>query len=178
MNANFSYLLNVIFALVFFFIVFKKCNPAYKDTKIIFVDSSSTKQLKEKNAEFDRLSDVYQSKEIMWSDSIEKLTKGLTIVKTKFIVKYRNILKDSLVTDSNCLYTLEAANETINYYDSVVNIQSKQYNNCLEQNTNLENQIKLNRNFAELSEKDKATLIKELSKFDHRFWRWYHKSRK
>lgn len=145
-------------------------------TEIQYMDSSATKQLTEKNLLADRLTDIYRAKELKWIDSLEKLNKGLKTVKVVFKEKYIYLKSNPTeITDSNCMLTLEYANGTINYYDSVYTLQSKILEDCFKQNGNLDAQVKINKQFAELALKDKGELIRENLSFKHIIWRLYRK---
>ena len=101
------------------------------------------------NIAYDELEAVYQTKTLILYDSIETLNKRLKTVKTIFKYKYKEILIDSLITDSNCLITLFYANETINQQDSIIEIQSRGLESCGLQVENLRNQVLMNRQYSD-----------------------------
>jgi hypothetical protein len=135
---KFSYFLNVALAIGLFCVVFKyECKPEYKDKPFVIdiVDS---------NAIYDQIDSEDGGKIIILYDSIEILNKRLKTVKTVFKYKYQEILKDTTLVDSNCLITLDYANETINQMDSLINIQSRGLDACNSQVINLRGQVKYN----------------------------------
>ena len=120
------------------------------------------------NIAYDELEAVYQTKTLILYDSIEILNKRLKSTKTIFITKYRQILKDSLITDSNCLVTLYYANETINQQDSIINLQSRSLDACGSQIINLRNQVEWNEKQNEVLTKNVYKLSGENQKLDRK----------
>jgi len=143
MNQKLSYYLNVLLAVGLFLIVFKYgCNPEYKDKPIVI------NEIADSNAIYDVLDDEYQNKIINLYDSIERLNIRLKTSKIVFKTKYKEILRDSLVTDSNCLITLDYANITIDQQDSIIEIQARGLDACSSQVGNLREQVLLNKSYA------------------------------
>ena len=151
---KFSYFLNVALAIGLFCVVFKyECKPEYKDKPFVIdiVDS---------NAIYDQIDSEDGGKIIILYDSIEILNKRLKTVKTVFKYKYQEILKDTTLVDSNCLITLDYANETINQMDSLIEIQSRGLDACNSQVINLRNQVDWN-------EKQNTILTKNVYKLSN-----------
>jgi hypothetical protein len=143
MNQKLSYFLNVILAIGLFLIVFKYgCNPEYKDKPIVI------NEVADSNAIYDHIDSEYSGKMIILYDSIERLNKRLKTSKTVFKTKYKEILRDSLITDSNCLITLDYANITIDQQDSIIEIQARGLDACGLQVNNLREQVLLNKTYA------------------------------
>ncbi len=143
MNQKLSYYLNVILAIGLFLIVFKYgCNPEYKDKPIVI------NEVADSNAIYDHIDSEYSGKMIILYDSIDNLNKRLKTSKTIFRTKYKEILRDSLITDSNCLITLYYANTTILQQDSIIEIQARGLDACSSQVVNLRNQVVLNKSYA------------------------------
>ena len=143
MNQKLSYYLNVILAIGLFLVVFKYgCNPEYKDKPIVISEVADS------NAIYDHIDSEYSGKMIILYDSIDNLNKRLKTSKTIFRTKYEEIIKDSLITDSNCLITLDYANTTINQMDSIIEIQSRGLDACESQVGNLREQVLLNKSYA------------------------------
>lgn len=116
------------------------------------------------NKIYDRVSEIYQEKQFKLLDSIDRLNNRVTATKTIFKYKYKEIVTDSLITDSNCLITLYYADVTIRQQDSIIEIQSRGLDACASQVDNLRNQVKLNENFAEFMRGEKELLVAENSK--------------
>lgn len=108
------------------------------------VTEKISQEVIDSNLFYDEIELMYQSKQLRLYDSIETLNNRLKSTKTIFITKYRQILKDSLITDSNCLVTLYYANETINQQDSIINLQSHGLDACSLQVDNLRKQVQNN----------------------------------
>lgn len=174
MKPAISYLIIVALSVGLFLAFFRGCNPEYKD-KIVFVDSSGTKELRKRLADYDTLSDHWATENLKMDDSIKILNGRLKSAKNRFIYKYSEILRDSLIIDSNCLITLDYANEALLQYDSMLSLQSRSLTNCFEQKASQDSLIKFLREFSTVAGKDKSTLIAELGKFKHWFWRVYWK---
>lgn len=150
---KFSYYLNIALAIGLFLVVFKYgCKPEYKDKPIVI------NEVADSNAIYDNLDSEYSHKILFLYDSIDNLNKRLKTSKTIFRTKYKEITTDSLITDSNCLITLDYANETINQMDSLIEIQSRGLDACNSQVINLRNQVDWN-------EKQNTILIKNVYKF-------------
>ena len=134
---RFSYFLNVILAIGLFLVVFKYgCKKA--PVEIV------TEEQIDSNAFYDEIENMDKSKQLKLYDSIEILNKRIAAPKKIFITKYKQILKDSLVTDSNCLITLYYANETINQQDSLLSLQSRGLDAAVSQINNLRKQVEHN----------------------------------
>lgn len=157
---------------------FLGCNPAYKDSKIVFVDSSKSKEYKQKTASYDKDKDAWSSERLKLLDSIDLVNGRLKTSKNRFYTKYREIIKDSLITDSNCLWTLESANYTLMQYDSLLILQTKRADICFEQSVSRDSLITFLREFSNLKGQDNNTLIEALSRFKHVFWRIYWRSKR
>lgn len=144
MNQKLSYFLNVLLAVGLFLLVFRYgCNPEYKDKPIVISEVADT------NAIHDRIDDYYSKKILRYEDTIEGLKGRLKSSKTVFKTKYKEILRDSLITDSNCLITLYYANTTILQQDSIIDIQARGLDACELQVNNLRNQVNLNKGYSE-----------------------------
>lgn len=174
MKPAISYLIIVGLSVGLFLAFFRGCNPEYKD-KIVFVDSSGTKELRKELAISNQRHDRNESFKLRQHDSIEILNKLLKTAKNKFYPKYIEILKDSMITDSNCLLTLFWANETINQYDAKLGLVSRSLDSCFKFSSGQTETIKILTDFSAVAGKDKSTLIAELGKFKHWFWRVYWK---
>lgn len=147
MNQRFSYYLNVVLAIGLFLVVFKYgCKPKYIDTPLVvdIVDS---------NAIYDHIDSEYGGKIIILYDSIDNLNKRLKSTRAKFKENYGAIIvkvgknlenNEPIGIDSNCLITLDYANETINQQDSIIEIQSRGLDACNSQVVNLRNQVEWN----------------------------------
>lgn len=143
MNQRFSYFLNIILSLgLLLFVLRYGCNPEYIEKKIV------VSEIADSNAIKDRIDDYYANKILRYEDTIEDLKGRLKTSKTVFKTKYKEILRDSLVTDSNCLITLDYANITIDQQDSIIEIQSRGLDACSSQVGNLREQVLLNKNYA------------------------------
>jgi len=150
------------------------CNKP-KETATTYIDSSDRKELTQKNAVIDRLQGNYFNyveKSTYTKDSMQKVLKSL---RNRFSVKYIEIKKDSLITDSACILALDYANGTLVYYDSVYMEQGKSLDSCRFYVDKLTGHNTYLRSIAALEVKDKAYLIKENSSFKHLFLRWYWK---
>ena len=144
MNQKLSYFLNILLAIGLFLVVFRYgCNPEYKDKPIVI------NEVADSNAIYDHIDNEYSSKMIVLYDSIDNLNKRLKSSKTVFKTKYKEILRDSLITDSNCLITLYYANTTILQQDSIIDIQARGLDACELQVNNLRNQVNLNKGYSE-----------------------------
>lgn len=174
MKPAISYLIIVALSVGLLFVVFRGCNSEYKD-KIVFIDSSGTKELRVKLAKYDTLADHWAIENLKMEDSVKILNGRLKTAKSKFWTKYVQIKSDSLITDSNCLITLDYANQTILTYDSLFTIQSKSLTDCFGQVVSRDSVIAFLREYSAVAGKDKSTLIAELGKFKHWFWRVYWK---
>ena len=139
------------------------CNrPIKQQTK------ETTKEIIDYNIFYNEIDAMYQSRQLSLYDSIETLNKRLKYTKTIFITKYRQILKDSLITDSNCLLTLYYANETINQQDSIINLQSRSLDACGSQIINLRNQVEWNEKQNEVLTKNVYKLSTENEKSERK----------
>lgn len=166
-------LIGIIVFLAFAWL-FKGCNTEYKD-KIVFVDSSENKQLRKELAiERDR-NDRNASLNLKMRDSLDYFRKSLKSAKNKFYPKYREIIKDSLITDSNCLLTLEYANQTMLQYDSLLGVTSRSLDSCFKFSEEQSRTIKFLTEFTAIAEKKEDMLIKENKSFKHLFWRLFWK---
>jgi len=143
MNQRFSYFLNIILSVgLLLFVLRYGCKSEYKDKPIVI------NEVADSNAIYDHIDSEYSGKMIILYDSIDLLNKRLKTSKTVFKTKYKEILRDSLVTDSNCLITLDYANITIDQQDSIIEIQARGLDACSSQVGNLREQVLLNKSYA------------------------------
>lgn len=122
-------------------VVFKCNNPQKK----YVVDNRERDSLRRINIKFDSIQDHYATILLKQDDSIQRLNERLKTSKTIFITKYKQILKDSLITDSNCLITLYYANSTIVQQDSIIQLQDRSIDACSSQVINLREQVEVNK---------------------------------
>ena len=137
--------------------------------KTVLVDSSAVRELTKLNLEADSKIENLQGQLLYLSDEKERLEIRLKTSKVIYQTKYKTLINDSLITDSNCLWTLYSANETLLQYDSLYNLQTKELSGCYEINKELTDQVKFNKEFNEKSGKR----ISELLRFKHIFWKLY-----
>ena len=156
----------------------EKAKEAKGKTSYILVDSSVHKQLLSENAKFDAIDNRKSSQILLLSDSIEKLNKGLKTAKIIYRDKIVRMWSDTMMTVTECKEYVDAANNVIVQQDSIITIQSIQIGEYAFQVENLSNQVKFNEDIATKCSKKEIDCFVELSKFKHRFWRWYHKDRK
>lgn len=152
----------------------KTCNK--QKTVQTIIKDTSTLYMRSENAKFKSGNDKLSTQILLLSDSIEKLKGSLKTTKTVYKEKYI-YLKEN-VTDSMCMETLNWANQTITQQDSIITIQSIQIGEYQFQVENLTNQVKFLNDVATKCSKKEIDCFAELSKFDHKFLRWYHKKRR
>ena len=156
----------------------EKAKEAKGKTSYILVDSSKQRQLLSENAKFDAQADAKNKTILQLSDSIEKLNKGLKSAKIIYKDKIVRMWSDTMMTVTECKEYVDAANDVIVQQDGIITVQSVKIDSLVALNQISENKAKFNEDIATKCSKKEIDCFVELSKFKHRFWRWYHKDRK
>jgi hypothetical protein len=171
-----------LIALIMLFVVIitaATCNSRWtKEPSVKLIDSSAIKELRKERDLLDARIDRDASLQLRLSDSLETLSERLKITKTIFVTKYKTITENKTIEcDSNAYYTLEVANETINQYDSLLGLKSRELSQCYRFRKSQDSSLVFMIKFSAIAAKDKETLISELGKFRHVFLRLYRKRR-
>lgn len=141
-------MLNAVFGLTFILFSFKECNkPAFKDE--LLTDTTSIGKLYRFQ---DSINDHNAIKELMWSDSIDKLKERLKtpLLKWKYVfAEIHDTINGSEKPKSSnkCCDKIEFANVLITQQDSLISVYGFGLAACLNEKETLKAQLKFNREF-------------------------------